>query len=144
MQTASPLAPTLFIDADACPVTREALDAARRHGIHTVVAGNSTQNLQRRIRRDDPRDALSARRGFWVETLDVSVGADAADFAIVERLQPGDVVVTQDIGLASMVLGRGAFAIGVRGHLYRKETIDMQLFIRHEESGRQDGRLQRF
>ena len=121
MQTASPLAPTLFIDADACPVTREALDAARRHGIHTVVAGNSTQNLQRRIRRDDPRDALSARRGFWVETLDVSVGADAADFAIVERLQPGDVV------------GRGAFAIGVRGHLYRKETIDMQLFIRHEE-----------
>lgn len=131
--TAAAPTPTLFIDADACPVTREALDIARRRGIHTVIAGNSTQNLQRRIRRDDPRDAASARRGFWVETLDVSVGADAADFAIVERLQPGDVVVTQDIGLASMVLGRGASAIGVRGHLYRKETIDMQLFIRHEE-----------
>jgi len=42
MQTASPLAPTLFIDADACPVTREALDAARRHGIHTVVAVRRT------------------------------------------------------------------------------------------------------
>lgn len=125
--------PTLFIDADACPVTREALDVARRRGIHTVIAGNSTQNLQRRIRRDDPRDASSAKRGFWVETLDVSVGADSADFAIIERLKPGDVVVTQDIGLASMVLGRGAAAIGVRGHLYRKETIDMQLFIRHEE-----------
>ena len=132
--TAAVPTPTLFIDADACPVTREALDIARRRGIHTVIAGNSTQNLQRRIRRDDPRDAASARRGFWVETLDVSVGADAADFAIVERLQPGDVVVTQDIGLASMVLGRGASAIGVRGHLYRKETIDMQLFIRHEEN----------
>lgn len=125
--------PTLYIDADACPVTREALDVARRRGVHAVIAGNSTQNLQRRIRRDDPRDAASARKGFWVETLDVSIGADAADFAIVERLQPGDVVVTQDIGLASMVLGREAFAIGVRGHLYRKETIDMQLFIRHEE-----------
>lgn len=131
--TAAAPTPTLFIDADACPVTREALDIARRRGIHTVITGNSTQNLQRRIRRDDPRDAASARRGFWVETLDVSVGADAADFAIVERLQPGDVVVTQDIGLASMVLGRGASAIGVRGHLYRKETIDMQLYIRHEE-----------
>ena len=70
---------------------------------------------------------------FAVTTLDVSVGADSADFAIVERLQAGDVVVTQDIGLASMVLGRDAAAIGVRGRVYDKATIDMQLFIRHEE-----------
>lgn len=42
-------------------------------------------------------------------------------------------VVTQDIGLASMVLGRDAAAIGVRGRVYDKATIDMQLFIRHEE-----------
>ena len=82
---------------------------------------------------NDPRDAEHARRGFWVTTLDVSVGADSADFAIVERLQAGDVVVTQDIGLASMVLGRDAAAIGVRGRVYDKATIDMQLFIRHEE-----------
>ena len=114
---------TLFIDADACPVTRESIDCARRAGVAVVIAGNSTQNLERHIRRDDPRDAEHARRGFWVTTLDVSVGADSADFAIVERLQAGDVVVTQDIGLASMVLGR----------VYDKATIDMQLFIRHEE-----------
>lgn len=131
--------PTLFIDADACPVTREALACARSARIPVVIAGNTTQNLERRIRRDDPRDAGSARGrdakhpGFWVETLDVSTGADSADFAIIERLEAGDVVVTQDIGLASMVLGRGAFAIGVRGRAYDKATIDMQLFIRHEE-----------
>ena len=102
---------TLFIDADACPVTRESIDCARRAGVAVVIAGNSTQNLERHIRRDDPRDAEHARRGFWVTTLDVSVGADSADFAIVERLQAGDVVVTQDIGLASMALGRDAAAI---------------------------------
>ena len=124
---------TLFIDADACPVTRESIDCARRAGVAVVIAGNSTQNLERHIRRDDPRDVEHARRGFWVTTLDVSVGADSADFAIVERLQTGDVVVTQDIGLASMVLGRDAAAIGVRGRVYDKATIDMQLFIRHEE-----------
>ncbi len=124
---------TLFIDADACPVTREALSCARAAGVPVVIVGNSTQNLERRIRRTDPRTPEDARDGFWVDVLDVSVGADAADFAIVERLQPGDVVVTQDIGLAGMVLGRDAAAIGVRGHVYRKETIDMQLFIRHEE-----------
>ncbi len=131
--------PTLFIDADACPVTKEALACARAARMPCVIAGNTTQNLERRIRRDDPRDAEHARGvdarhpGFWAETLDVSTGADSADFAIIERLEAGDVVVTQDIGLASMVLGRGAAAIGVRGHVYDKATIDMQLFIRHEE-----------
>ena len=130
---------TLYIDADACPVTREALACARRARVPVVIVGNTTQNLARHIRADDPRDVAHARGrdaahgGFWVEVLDVSVGADSADFAIVERLQPGDVVVTQDIGLASMVLGRGAAAIGVRGRVYTKATIDMDLFIRHEE-----------
>ena len=130
---------TLYIDADACPVTREALACARRARVPVVIAGNTTQNLERHIRCDDPRDAGKARGrdathdGFWVDVLDVSIGADSADFAIVERLQPDDVVVTQDIGLASMVLGRGAAAIGVRGRVYTKATIDMDLFIRHEE-----------
>ena len=49
--------PTLIIDADACPVTREALACARSARIPVLIAGNSTQNLARRIRRDDPRDA---------------------------------------------------------------------------------------
>ena len=130
---------TLYIDADACPVTREALACARRARVPVVIAGNTTQNLERHIRRDDPRDAEHARGrdathdGFWVDVLDVSIGADSADFAIVERLQPDDVVVTQDVGLASMVLGRGAAAIGVRGRVYTRATIDMDLFIRHEE-----------
>ena len=130
---------TLHIDADACPVTREALACARQARVPVVIVGNTTQNLARHIRRSDPRDAEHARGrdathpGFWVEVLDVSIGADSADFAIVERLQPDDVVVTQDIGLASMVLGRGAAAIGVRGRIYSRATIDMDLFIRHEE-----------
>lgn len=130
---------TLFIDADACPVTKEALACARRARIPVVIAGNSTQNLERHIRRDDPREPSEARGadadhdGFWVETLSMGTGSDSADFAIMECLEPGDVVVTQDIGLASMVLGRGCAAIGVRGRVYDKATIDIQLFIRHEE-----------
>ena len=131
---ASPASPrTLFVDADACPVTRDALTVARRVGVAVVIAGNTTQNLERHIRPNDPRDPEHARRGFWVDTLVASVGSDSADFAIVERLQPRDVVVTQDIGLASIVLGRGAQAIGVRGRVYDPLTIDSALFIRHEE-----------
>lgn len=124
---------TIFIDADACPVIRETLSCARKQGIPVVIAGNTTQNLERHIQTDDPRSPKEAKNGFWVEVLDVSIGADSADFAIVEQLRPKDLVVTQDIGLAGMVLGRGARAIGVRGYIYRKETIDFDLMLRHEE-----------
>lgn len=136
---APPRGRVLFIDADACPVTREALACARDARTPVVIVGNTTQNLARHIRHNDPREPEKAQGrdadhdGFWVDVLDVSIGADSADFAIIECLQPNDIVVTQDIGLASMVLGRGAAAIGVRGRVYDKATIDMQLFIRHEE-----------
>jgi len=123
-------------------VTRDALAVARRLGVPVVIAGNSIQNLERHIRRDDPRSPEGARGGFWADVLPVGVGADSADFAIVQELHPCDVVVTQDIGLAGMVLGRGARAIGVRGRIFDPVTIDMDLQIRHEEKKvrRQGGR----
>jgi len=112
---------TLFIDADACPVTREAITAARALGVPVVLVANGTQNMDRYTKRSG------------VEAIQVSSGADAADFAVIERLQPGDVVVTQDIGLAAMVLGRGAAAVGPRGHVFHMATIDAEMHIRHEE-----------
>ena len=112
---------TLFIDADACPVTREAITAARALGIPVVLVANGTQNMDRYTKRSG------------VEAIQVSSGADAADFAVIERLHPGDVVVTQDIGLAAMVLGRGAAAVGPRGHVFHMATIDAEMHIRHEE-----------
>ncbi|MEG0072789.1 MAG: DUF188 domain-containing protein [Raoultibacter sp.] len=131
--------PTIFVDADACPVTSETLAVARTMGLPVVIAGNSTQNLERHIRRGDAR---ASKQGFWVDTLTVGVGADSADFAIIEALQPHDIVVTQDIGLAAMVLGRSAYAIGVRGRVFTLATIDLDMEIRHVEKKirRQGGR----
>lgn len=124
---------TVFIDADACPVTRDAIAVARRHGWGAVVVANTTQNLER----------YSSSRG--VSVVQVSGGRDAADFAVVERLAPGDVVVTQDIGLAAMALGRGAGALSPRGRIFRMATIDAELQVRHAQAklrrrgGRHDG-----
>ena len=122
--------PTLYIDADACPVMREALDCARQARIPVVIAGDSGHNLLKHVRSGDPTEP---RAGFWVSTLEVQPGQDSADFAIVCQLEPGDVVVTQDMGLASMALGRGASAVGVRGERYDKRTIDALLLVRHAE-----------
>ena len=99
---------TLFIDADACPVTRDAIAAARSSGVPVVLVANATQNLAR----------YAGRPG--VDAVQVAGGRDAADFAIIERLKPGDIVVTQDIGVAAMVLGRGARALSPRGRLFQQ------------------------
>lgn len=112
---------TLYIDADACPVTREAIAIARERGVPVVLVGNSTQNFDRH----------TSRSG--VSAIQVSQGRDAADFAIVEVLQPDDVVVTQDIGVAAMVLGRGAKAVSPRGRIFYMATIDADLELRHAE-----------
>jgi uncharacterized protein YaiI (UPF0178 family) len=131
--------PTIFIDADACPVTTEALNIARKNGLPVVIVGNATQNLEKHLKRND---STKPTTGFWVNTVLVSSGMDSADFAIIELLKEKDIVVTQDIGLASMVLGRKAFAIGVRGREYLPATIDMDMQIRHVEKKvrRQGGR----
>ncbi|MEN6430306.1 MAG: YaiI/YqxD family protein [Coriobacteriales bacterium] len=113
---------TLFIDADACPVTREAIRIARSAGWRVMVVANSSQNLGR----------FAARAG--VEAVSVSGGRDAADFAIIERLRAGDVVVTQDIGLAAMALGKRAQALSPRGHVFSLSTIDAELAVRHAEA----------
>ena len=123
----------ICIDADACPVIKDTLSVARTHHVPVRIVGNTTQNLDRSIRRGDPRSPQDSKNGFYVDTLYVGVGADSADFAIIEQLESDDIVVTQDIGLAGMVLGRGARAIGVRGRIYDPITIDMDLYIRHEE-----------
>jgi hypothetical protein len=111
---------TIFIDADACPVTREILSIARAHKIPVVMIANGAQNLSR----------YAGQVG--VETVQVSSGRDTADFAIVTRLHSDDIVVTGDIGLAAMALGR-ARAISFRGRIFAPETIDMELALRHAE-----------
>lgn len=112
---------TLYVDADACPVTREALTIARRHKTPVVLVANTATRM----------DRYADREG--VECVQVSSGRDAADFVIVERLAPGDVVVTQDLGLAAMALGRGAHALSPRGRVHSAVTIDMELAVRHAE-----------
>jgi uncharacterized protein YaiI (UPF0178 family) len=112
---------TIFIDADACPVTHDAIAVARSRSLLVVLVANQSQNLAR----------FAGRAG--VEILQVASGRDSADFAMVPRLRPGDVVVTGDIGLAAMALGRGCRALNPRGRQYLAATIDVELAVRHAE-----------
>lgn len=104
----------VWVDADACPgPIREILfRAASRRRIETTFVANRA-----------PRVPSSP----FIHVLVVAAGFDVADERIVERLAPGDLVITADVPLAAQVVGGGATALNPRGTLYTEETIDEHL-----------------
>ena len=60
----------------------------------------------------------------------MSAGFDVADNEIVQRCNKGDLVITQDIPLASEVIDKGALALSPRGELFTRENIRARLNIR--------------
>lgn len=105
----------VLIDADACPVVDIAVSACRAAGINCILLCDTAHELHR----------------LGAETLVFDKGADSVDFALVNRVDSGDIVVTQDYGLASMCLSRNAFVIHQDGWLYTQNNIDALLFQRH-------------
>ena len=106
----------LFIDADACPVTGLAISIAGEWGISAVLVC----------------DQHHQQNHEGVETVLVMKGADSADFRLVNLLSAGDVVVTQDYGLAAMCLAKGAQALNQNGMEYNENNIEGLLWQRHE------------
>ena len=98
---------------------KEAVRIASARRFPVVVVGNDTQNLQR-----------LAEEGR-VSIVEVPVGRDAADFSIATGVCAEDIVITDDIGLACMVLGRNATVLSSRGYQYDTKTIDFDLHLRH-------------
>lgn len=67
----------------------------------------------------------------YSEVIVVGAGADAVDYKLISICHRGDIVVTQDYGVAAMALGKGAFAIHQSGKWYTNENIDQMLMERH-------------
>lgn len=107
----------IWVDADACPVTIKEIifRAAERRQIVTTLVANQL------IRVPNSR---------YISALQVSAGFDVADNEIVQRLSPGDLVITQDIPLADEVLSKGGFAINPRGEAYTAANIKARLNMR--------------
>lgn len=106
----------VLVDADACPVTDLTISIARKNGLEVVLICDEAHELHRE----------------GASTVTVSKGADSADFYLVNLIKAGDVVITQDYGLAAMCLARRAYALNQNGLIYTAENIDALLFQRHE------------
>lgn len=105
----------VLIDADACPVTRIAEQLAQAHGIPCVLLCDTNHVLT----------------SDYSEVRTIGAGADAVDFALINLCRPGDVVVTQDYGVAALALGKRAYAMHQSGMAYTDENIDSLLMQRH-------------
>ena len=105
----------VLIDADACPVVRIAEEIAKKHGVGVTLLCDTSHIL----------------RSDYSEIRIIGEGADAVDFALVNLCRKGDIVVTQDYGVAAMALGKGAYAIHQSGMPYTEDNIDQLLMERH-------------
>lgn len=105
----------ILIDADACPVVKITEKTAMEYQIPVILLCDTNHVLQSDY--------------STVKTIDA--GADAVDFALINLCKKGDIVVTQDYGVAAMALGKGAYAIHHSGRRYTDENMDRLLMERH-------------
>jgi UPF0178 protein COPEUT_02664 len=105
----------IFVDADACPVVDIVEDIATKYNIPVMLLCDTNHVLT----------------SDYSEVIVVGAGADAVDYKLISICHRGDIVVTQDYGVAAMALGKGAFAIHQSGKWYTNENIDQMLMERH-------------
>ena len=106
----------ILIDADGCPVVDLTLQIAKQFGIPVITVWHPP-----------PQRGGGGGGGGGVDK-----GADSVDFALVNRVKPGDIVITQDYGLASMCLARCARVLNQNGLEYTADNIDALMLRRYE------------
>lgn len=105
----------IYIDADACPVVRIVEKTAEKYNIPCTLVCDTNHVL------------ISDYSDIKI----IGAGADAVDFALVSMINRGDLVVTQDYGVAAMALGKGCYCIHQSGKRYTNENIEGMLMQRH-------------
>ena len=105
----------IFVDADACPVVGIVEKVAKEHNVPVTLLCDTNHVLS----------------SDYSEVVVVGAGADAVDYKLISICHRGDIVVSQDYGVAAMALGKGANAIHQSGKWYTNENIDQMLMERH-------------
>ena len=105
----------IFVDADACPVVGIVETIAEKYNISTTLLCDTNHVLY----------------SDYSEVIVVGAGTDAVDYKLLSICHKGDIVVSQDYGVAAMALGKGAYAIHQSGKWYTDENVDRMLMERH-------------
>lgn len=117
----------ILIDGDACPVLEIVLNSAKIYDLDALIFADTCHQL----------------RANYGEIIIVDKGSEAVDFAILSKCAPGDIILTNDYGLAALALAKKCFVLNFRGIEYTNDNIDRLLLERYLfKRARSKGRLQ--
>lgn len=105
----------IIVDADACPGRKIIEDLAKKHNIEVIMFCDINHIIN-----SDYSTVKYMDSGF-----------QSVDMAVANEVKSNDIVVSQDYGVAAMVLGKKAYAINPKGYIYDDSNIDKLLFERH-------------
>lgn len=105
----------IIVDADACPVKRIIEEVAEHYSLEVIMVIDTSHTLY----------------SEYSKIITVDKGKDTVDIVVINNTNKGDIVVTQDFGVAAMALGKGGFPLNQNGILFTNENMDKFLFERH-------------
>lgn len=105
----------VIVDADACPVKSIIEKVSRSYNIDVIMVSNYHHQIE----------------SDYAKVVVVDGSSQAADMVIANYTRPGDIVVTQDYGLAALILAKQTNAIHPQGNIYSQENIDGLLMQRY-------------
>jgi len=105
----------IIVDADACPVKDIIEHIAREYQIETILVANFNHIIT----------------SDYARIIRVDRAAQSADIAIINLASKGDLLVTQDYGLAAIMLAKGCCVLDHMGKEYNQENIDFLLMRRY-------------
>lgn len=111
--------PQIIVDADSCPVKEIVVKVGAESGLAVVMIASIAHEMP---------------EAPGVENVRVDSLPQAVDMAVINRLQAGDIAVTGDFGLASLILGKGGRVLSPRGFVYNDKNIDRLLLQRHVDA----------
>lgn len=122
----------ILVDADACPVKQVIEKVAKEFQIDVIMLIDTSHILE----------------SDYSKVITVSQGKDAVDIELINLTEGGDIVITGDYGVATMVLGKKAFPINQNGRVYTDDNIDLLMFERHlyriqRGSGKRGGKIKK-
>lgn len=107
--------PIILVDADACPVKEEISSISHTYHLDVYFVASYSHVVKKEM------------PGTWVY---VDEGKESADLYILNHARKNDVVVTQDLGLASMLVSRNVYVLSPRGKQYEESEMELSLHMR--------------
>ncbi len=105
----------IYVDADACPVVKIVENVASEYKIPVTLLCDTSHIL----------------KSEYSDICVIGTDSDAVDIALINKCKKGDIIVTQDYGVAALALGKKAFAIHQSGKIFTNDNIDGLLMDRH-------------